>query len=362
MQRKPIILILTSKDEIDGVSVKISSAIQKIGTHNAVVMSDDKYGSAAKLSALDKLMDSGKEYQYLLERKDKSVLHDKFKMRAYNKRVNRIRNMVKRFNPEYILCLTPYAQHCATEAKRKAKFSTQIIYMMLSFTVDKRAFDSNTNVFIVENADVKADLVRNGIRSKDIMTMGMPFETFKPDRADISAIKQEYGLPKAKTVFVNVADKKRRDEIYSLLLDQGGFINIVVYCQEVKDIAEMRASAVRVPETTVVFVPNADSFDSYLSVCDIAVTEYDASTIYKCFKLGVPSIVFGEGMHTTNEITYLVSHGLCLRAKDNLEIVGLVYKLLQTDSAREISLNSEKWVEFSSLENIANFLVSYIAV
>ena len=37
-------------------------------------MSDDKYGSATKLSALDKIMDSGGEYQYLLERKDKGVI------------------------------------------------------------------------------------------------------------------------------------------------------------------------------------------------------------------------------------------------------------------------------------------------
>ena len=73
MYRKRIILILTSRDEPDGVSERLAEAIRKIGTHNVVVMSDDKYGSATKLSALDKIMDSGGEYQYLLERKDKGV-------------------------------------------------------------------------------------------------------------------------------------------------------------------------------------------------------------------------------------------------------------------------------------------------
>lgn len=69
MFRKRIILILTSRDEPDGVSQKLAEAIRKIGTHNVVVMSDDRYGSATKLSALDKLMDEGGEYQYLLEKK-----------------------------------------------------------------------------------------------------------------------------------------------------------------------------------------------------------------------------------------------------------------------------------------------------
>ena len=111
MYRKRIILILTSRDESDDISQKIAEAIRKIGTHNAVVMSDDKYGSATKLSALDKLMDSGSEYQYLLEKKDKGVLRDIFKLKSFSKRVNRINNMIKRFHPEYILCVTPYAHH-----------------------------------------------------------------------------------------------------------------------------------------------------------------------------------------------------------------------------------------------------------
>ena len=127
MFRKRIILILTSRDESDGISQKIAEAIRKIGTHNVVVMSDDKYGSATKLSALDRLMDSGSEYQYLLEKKDKGVIRDMFKFKTLSKRVNRINNMIKRFHPEYILCVTPYAHHCAVEAKRRARFGTQII-------------------------------------------------------------------------------------------------------------------------------------------------------------------------------------------------------------------------------------------
>lgn len=69
MFRKRIILILTSRDEPDGVSQKLAEAIRKIGSHNVVVMSDDRYGSATKLSALDRLMDEGGEYQYLLEKR-----------------------------------------------------------------------------------------------------------------------------------------------------------------------------------------------------------------------------------------------------------------------------------------------------
>lgn len=161
-------------------------------------MSDDKYGSATKLSALDKLMDSGSEYQYLLEKKDKGVLRDIFKLKSFSKRVNRINNMIKRFHPEYILCVTPYAHHCAVEAKRRARFHTQIIYMLQTFTLPKRVHDDATNVFIVENADVKADLVRQGIKSKDVLVMGFPFEITPKTREEIILKSKNWGFPKSK--------------------------------------------------------------------------------------------------------------------------------------------------------------------
>lgn len=362
MERKPIILILTSKDELGGVSGRLADAIQRTGTHNAVVIGDDKYGSAKKLSALDRLMDKGQEYQYLLENKDRSVLRDKFKMHSLSKRVNRINNLLKRFHPEFILCVTPYAHHCAVEAKRKARFSAKIIYIVQSFTASKRGFDDATSVFIVENPDIKLELVRNGVRSKDIMTMGFPFDIEPKSQEELSDIRESIGLPRGKTVFLYVTDKSKLQSVFSLLLDQGGIVNLAVFCTDKKLMQSLSASSVRVPNMSVVFVSAQDKIDEYLSVCDIAITQYDPSLIYKCFRLGVPSIVFDSGEHTEKDIDYLVGHGLCLRAKEDIEVVGLLYRLLQTEVAEELIQNGKKRVEYSSIDNIANFLVSYIVM
>lgn len=362
MERKPIILILTSKDELGDVSKNLAEAIRKTGTHNAVVISDDKYGSAKKLSALDRLMDKGMEYQYLLESKDKSVLKDRFKVKSLSKRVNRINNLIRRFHPEYILCVTPYAHHCAVEAKRKARFTTRIMYMVQSFTANRRGLDDTTSVFIVENADIKAELVRNGIRSKDIMTMGFPYDIQIKSPSEIAETKQDMGLPTSKTVYVHISDKKKLEEVFSLILDQGGIVNLAVYCPD-KKLRQLLSSRVAAAQNmAVVFVQSASQTDEYLSVCDIAILQYDPSLIYKCFRLGVPSIVMDGGEHVARDIDYLVAHGLCLRAKDNIEIVALLYKLLQTRTADDIVANGRKWVEFNSIENIANFLVSYIVM
>lgn len=362
MNRKPIIVIMTSRDEADEISKKLAEAIEKVGTHNVVIISDEKYGSVAKRSALDRLMDNGSEYQYLLERKDRGVLKERLKPRKFSKRVNRIKNMIKRFRPEYILCLTPYAHHCAVEAKRRLKFDTQIIYMLQTFTVPRRGLDESTSVYIVENADVKAELVRGGIRSKNIMTMGLPFEIQKKTAEEIADAKQELGLPRTKSVYVNIKDGKTLSDVFDLLLDQGDIASLVVYCDNAKTRQQLSSSAVQVPGVTVIFVQSAEKVDEYLSVCDLAITTYETALIYKCFKLGIPSIIYSKDEHAMNDINYLVSHDLCLRAKEDIEIIALEYKLLQTELAEEIGSNGLKWAELNTLENIANFLASYIAV
>ncbi len=353
---------MTSKDEAGNMSARLADAIKKVGTHNAVVMSDDKYGAVTRRSALDRLMDSGSEYQYLLERKDRGVIRDRLMPRKFSKRVNRIKNMLRRFHPEYILCLTPYAHHCAVDAKRRLKFDTHIVYMVPTFTVPKRKLDDITSVFIVENADMKADLVRTGIRSKDVMTMGFPYDIVRLSEEDIAYAKQELGLPRTKTVYVNITSGKTLENVFSLLLDQGNIASLVVYCNNQKVMQGLSAMSLRVPDVTVIFVQTQDKVDEYLSVCELAITDFDVSVIYKCFKLGIPPIVYTQDEHSANEVQFLVGHGLCARAKEDIDIIALEYKLLQTPLASEIGANGREWVQMNSIENIANFLVSYIAM
>ena len=362
MKRKPIILIMTSRDEVGGLSRRLANAITSLGTHNAVVMSDDKYGSVAKRSTLDKLMDTGGEYRSLLERKDKAAIKEKLTPRKFSKRVNRIKNMLRRFHPEYILCLTPYAHHCAVDAKRRLRFDTHIVYMLPHFTMPKHKLDEITSVFIVENADIKADLVRSGLRSKDIMTMGFAYDIEKKSAQEIAEAKQDFGLPRMKSIYVNISNGKSLQEVFSLLLDQGSVANLVVYCDSPKVKQTLTSMSLSVPDVTVIFVQSQDKVDDYLTVCDMAITDFDISVLYKCFKLGIPSIVYTAGDHNSSDISYLANHGLCLRAKEDIDIIALEYKLLQTDLASEIGENGRKWVEMNTIENIANFLVSYIAM
>lgn len=362
MKRKPIVIIMTSHEEQSGVSKRLAAAIAAKGTHNVVVIGDEKYGSASKRSLLDRLMDTGQEYQYLLESKDRGVIRDKMKIRKFSKRVNRIGNMLRRFNPEYVLCVTPYAHHCAVEAKKRLHSRVKLLYLCISFTAPKREADSATDAYIVENVDVKAALVKMGVHPKDVIVLGLPFDIRRPDALEQAYLKQELGLPMSKTIFVSIQNKEQLKKVFSLLLEQGDIATLAVRCENAKFRQALSVLATNVPDVNIVFIATKEKADDFLRASDVAVLSYDVPTLYKCMKLGVAPLVIADDEHTEQDISYLLDNGLIARAKDEIEMIGLVYKLLQTDMATQIVANGLKRTESDSLESITEFLVTYIDV
>ncbi len=358
MHRKPIILILTSRDERAGLSRNLADSIKKIGTHNVVVISDDKYSSRQKTSRLDRLVQMQEDYQQILVEKSRKIKSGKKGVKSG--RAFRISNAVKRYRPELVLAVTPYAYFALTEAKRKAGFSTAIFYVMPYFVLDKQSYGDVDSTFIVENQDVKSALVAQGVPSRKVMTMGLPYDIEKKTPLEVAALKQELGLPKTMSVFLNATKKDGVEELFRLLLDQGGVINTVVYAGDNKMGGELRLIADEYNANNVVILQREEQVDEYLTACDTVITKYDVSTIYKAFKLGKPVITFGGSAHANREIDYLVSHGLVMHARENLEIVGLTYRLIETGVAATYVRAGEKWVENASIDNIANYLVSYI--
>ncbi len=360
MERKPIILIFTSRDEKSNLSSKLAETIKNFGTHNVVVISDDKYGSPQKISKLDRLVSLQEDYQQLLAEKSGKIKSGK--KAAKRGRSFRISNAVKRYRPELVLAVTPYAYFALTEAKKRTNFKAAVFYIMPNFVLDKQSYGDVDSTFIVENQDVKSALVAQGVPSKKVMTMGLPFDIEKKTPIEVATLKQELGLPRTMSVFLNAGKKDGLEELFRLLLDQGDVINTVVYAGDNKTGGELRQIADEYNANNVVILQRDEQFDEYITACDTVVTKYDVSTIYKAFKLGKPVITFGQGDHTKRQIDYLVSNGLVMHAKENLEIVGLTYRLIETGVAATYVHAGEKWVENSSIDNIASYLVSYIGI
>lgn len=116
--------------------------------------------------------------------------------------MRRIANAVKRYNPEFLLTVTPYA-HCAVaEAKERAGFGHNVINIPDSFVLRKHfAADGAADAYIVENGDIKAELVKNGVPSRKIMTMGLPFDAEKVTPIEVETKNRNWGFQRPRQSF-----------------------------------------------------------------------------------------------------------------------------------------------------------------
>ena len=210
---------------------------------------------------------------------------------------------------------------------------------------------------------MKAALVERGVPSRKVMVMGLPFDAVRLTPIEREARKQELGLPKTPTVFLNARKSADSEELLGLLTDQGNILNTVCYTRDIKEVAALRAVAdADGGGGGVIVLTKEDLFDEYLSVSDIVVTSYDPSVLYKCFKTGKSVIVAErEGSKHDKDLEYLAAQGLILRAAHNIDTVALIYKLMQTDTAAQFAEKGEERTEMFSLDNLAGYLTGYIS-
>lgn len=357
MKRKPVVLILTSTDERGGAAGNLAAAIRADGIHNVVVLDERKYGAAPFLPGK-----KGREISFLLEKRrlDAALaaagLRGKRKGRARG-RNRRIANAVKRYAPEYVLTVTPYAQAAFSEAKRKRGFEAKSVHCVISFvlpSVNVAAYAAD--VYLVENAEMKEALAAKGIPSGHIAVTGLPFDADEVTPIEREAGKQELGLPRTPTVFVN-AEGRDAEEILGLVVDQGDIVNVACFADDVSLLGALRKRADEAEtRSNVVIVTRKDMFDDYLKMSDIVVTRYEPSVIYRCFKAGKPVIAFGGGGAAERDLAYLDSRKLVMRARSDIDVVALIYKFMQTDTASEYVENGLGRTRMFSIGNTAGFL------
>lgn len=366
MQRKPVVLILTSSREYGNAAENVAAVIRALGTHNAVVLGEDKYGVGVSL---------GKAGAFLSERDEHGLpvgerVSSKGSVRGRGfrrgplaaRRNTRIANAVKRYAPDLVLTLTPYAQAAFSEAKRRKNFSVPGVHVVTSFVLPNANFTADAaDAYIVENADVKAALVKRGIPPRSVMIMGLPYDSRRITPIEMEDGKQELGLPRTPTVFVNADGKKDAVELLGLLVDQGNIINVACCAADIKRLAALRAKADGAEtRSNVAIVTRRELFDEYMLMSDIVVTRYDPSLIYKCFKAGKPVVAYGKTSEERKNLEYLAERKLIMLAHSDIDVVALIYKLMQTDTAAEFVANGLERTEMSTLENTVGYLTSFV--
>ena len=360
MQRKPVILILTSTDRPGDAAYGIADAVRAAGTHNAVVLDESRYGAGLRSGKLGRAVCRADMRRLSALRAPSPASLARRKGRLFGRNM-RIANAVKRYAPQLVLTTTPFSHAAYAVAARKAALRTPSMHLVMSFTLPEgKDLARAADAYIVENPDMKDELVRRGISTRRVSVLGLPFDAEPPTEEEAENGKRELGLPCTPTVFVNAGDKAVSSAILGLLVDQGDIINIVCYVRDVRALAALRALADGAEtRSNVVLVTRRELFDEYLLMSDIVVTQYDPSVIYKCFKAGKPVISFGNGGTAERDLEYLAERKLIMRARSDIDVVAPIYKLMQPERAAEYAQRGRLRTELFSVENTANYIIRF---
>lgn len=355
--KKPIILIITSHDEKGNVSSNLSNAIKDVGTHNVVIISDDKYSQYGQAKFSKRINEKiVSVYEKYLQKKDDKIKAENNLKKGKNTSARRIRNAIIRYNPTCVVCVTQFAHVVACQAKSLFKFSTPIICVVDKFTCEN-IYNIETAAYIVDNQEQKQALIRYGALSKDVLVMGLPYVALKKTQLEIETLKQNLGIPNTTTVLIDFRGKSVEMEIFNLLIDQGRICNVIAFVAD-SDLSKIRKIINEKGASNVQLITSVEDYDNYIAVADIIFTDSDAALISKGFQLGKPVCCYDP--KNREELTFLLSKGLIVRAKEPIDIVDCLYALLETNKKDSLIQAGLKWVEFADISNIANYVCAYI--
>lgn len=277
----------------------------------------------------------------------------------------RIHSIIQRFDPVTVVATTPKLLNLCVLANKKRKKQTKVVGLCQGFSADITFYSKNANGYIVDNADVKKSLIGRGAQARSVLVLGSPCVTEKYDFEKVFAAKREMGLNDKPTIYLSggiFGDDKVR-KVLELILDQGDYINTVVFCGENEDLfsyVSQRVEKAKAQNVKVIMSGEMEHI-AYLS-SDIVVTTYDPTLIASSMVRRVPTVLFApKTRQEESDFSYLGQRRAAFYAEDLNKIIIDIYKIIQTDVARFYRMSDDTGLKVDRLTAAANALTDFVS-
>ena len=156
-------------------------------------------------------------------------------------------------------------------------------------------------------------------------------------------------------------DKVRK--VLELILDQGDYINTVVFCGENEDLfsyVSQRVEKAKAQNVKVIMSGEMEHI-AYLA-SDIVVTTYNPTLIASSMVRRVPTVLFApKTRQEESDFSYLGQRRAAFYAEDMNKIIIDIYKIIQTDVARFYRMSDDTGLKVDRLTAAANALTDFVS-
>ena len=271
----------------------------------------------------------------------------------HKREVNRIVNIIKRFDPVIMICTTPYALRMALMAKKIVGKPVHVIGAVTDFALDPAFVQFGADGYFVENPEVKRNLIHYGIEGERVAVIGMPTLMSENDMT-VEDKKRALGISNDQPVVVVYGGvygtDTLRDDILTLMRNRKGYNLILITPNKIA-----RRYYMEQPDFAAGISFHDKLDESILDVADILVTLPNSKAVFGAFMRGVSVVVASSVTNLEHDVRrYLVKRALVIPTRTPEETLFAVDELInEPEREQEFRLRGETYAAMS-LNDITN--------
>lgn len=365
MQVKKIIVILYGKEKHESIAEGIKSHIQSFSNaFNVVAIDDESFTpnyTATMKRRLYKFSQRNATWVYKLYSKfnEKKSLRFYRKQRSKNisenktgtkgeklkQRVSYVKNILYRFEPFAVVCMTPNALKLTLVVRDMYHFDTKVVSFMSDFGIDLRFLDIRCDKYLVSNDYVKTKLVKNYVDEKNIIVTGVPYASNIKENYNKLDCRKELGIDNDYPLVVIYGGKYGSLSImddYRKLLDSICQFNLIALTGGNKNLATFMRT-IKVSDSKNVMIQVEADMHKLLTAADILVTVPTTESVLKGMVYDCAVVATNPlSMVEKSNFNYFIKTGIARVGKNGHNTLFAVTELLLEDKERNKLIQSAK--------------------
>lgn len=369
MKDKKTIIIFYSKGIYDTNALLIADKIQSLGKDcHIIAIGDDEYtnlgsGTLARQGYIFSMRNARWMYglySMVTSKKSKkakplkNIKPDKTELTGFNKLyynmtcwMRKIKNILRRYDPEVVLCYTPKSLNAAIKAKEQLRmYNTRIFACLTDFGLDTRFINKRSSGYFVQNNDVKKELTNLGIdNDKIFVTSILSNTTVEYDKEEI---RREIGIRNDKPCIMLVGGRYGNGIIKNAmnkLVDYTDNFNLIVMSGGSDTIVNVAKKLAERSFGSVFVINKIDDIAKIYNIADIVVATPTTCICTESFVYGKPLVLLkGVGNVEEYNIKFLVSRNYAYDGSTSRKLI---------DSVSDIMINGSKCIDIMNNMNLS---------
>lgn len=248
----------------------------------------------------------------------------------------KIDNVLKRFNPDVVLCLSPKSHDKALKARQKLGKNMPIYAMTTDYCMDYDFINALSDGYFVQNQQVLQAMLTSGVDSQKILVSGTPAK--RSDKTyDREIVCQKYGVDPTLPTILMVGGRYGCDylkDAFSTLGEYYRTVNIIVVTsgsKSLKNYIKTYCSNKGI-DRNVSLVDNPQDMQELYSITRVLITSPTAGVTFEAIANALPMVLI-KPMNNIEKgnYSYLTSQSLAYCGAGKNQLLSSTLSLLNDE-------------------------------